>query len=120
MGSLPTQGYLPLTGVEGNTPLNQVSYPLGAFPGQNIYRFMVTQTGPGSQGVAHVQSWGVPGTNGGGDAPLSVAGVAVVDLSFGDNQHRSVLLGQQRSVETGNSAADNNVVVVGISHVSKY
>jgi hypothetical protein len=59
-----------------------------------------------------VQFRGIQHADGGGDTPLGVARVAVVDAALGDQQDAAVLPRQKGAVETGDAAADYDIVVV--------
>jgi len=47
----------------------------------------------------------------GGNAPLGMAGVAVIDAALGDQQYAAVFPGQQGTVEAGDAAADYDIIV---------
>ena len=116
VGTFPTQSDLAVAGVEGNPPLNQLGHPLRAFIGQDLHRRRVAKTGPGRQGVLHVQRRGIARSHRCGYAALGVPGVAVVNPALGHNQYGTVLPGQQSSVQTSDAAADNYVIVVRAFH----
>jgi hypothetical protein len=59
-----------------------------------------------------VQFRGIQHADGGGDAPLGVARIAVVDAALGDQQDAAVLPGKKGAVEASDAAADYDIVVV--------
>ena len=50
--------------------------------------------------------------DGGRDAALCVAGIALFDAALSNGKHGTVLFGQQGSIETGDATANDDVVVV--------
>jgi hypothetical protein len=59
-----------------------------------------------------VQFRGIQHADSGGDTPLGVARIAIVDAALGDQQDAAVLPGEKGAVESGNAAADYDIVVV--------
>lgn len=59
-----------------------------------------------------MQLRGVHHADGGGNAPLGVARIAVVDAALGDQQDAAVLSRKKGAVEAGDAAADYDIVVV--------
>ena len=112
VGRLAGEGDLPVEGVEGDAEFDQVGDAVGGFLGKDAHGFFVAQPGAGGDGVLEVQLGGIHHADGGGDASLGVARVAVFDAALGDQQDAAVLPGQQRRVEAGDAAADYDIVVV--------
>jgi hypothetical protein len=50
-------------------------------------------------------------TNGGGNASLGMAGIAIFYTALGDHEDAALLLCKQGTVQSGNPAADYDVIV---------
>ena len=117
--ALTSQGDLPVHRVERDAPLDQAGDAIGPLPGEHGHGVRITQAGAGLQGIPLVQGRRVARPDRRRDAALRVAAIAVVDAFLGDYQHAAVLGGQQRGVQPGNTAADDDVVVSRWDHAAR-
>ena len=116
--ALAPQGDLPVDGVEGDAPPDQAGDAVRPLPGENAHRLRTAQAGAGFQGVPLVQRCRIPGADSRRDAALGVPAVAVVNPALGHHQHAAVLGRQQRGVQPGDPAADDDVVVARSVHLN--
>jgi len=104
-------------GVEGDAEAYEVVDAVGGLLGEDAGGLGVDEAGAGSHGVVQVALGGVVGPDGGGDAALGKAGVAVVNGALGEDEYGAAptgksLAGQEGSVEAGDAGADDDVIVV--------
>ncbi len=86
VGALTAQGDLAVQGVEGDAEADEVGDAVGGLLGQDAGGLDVDEAGASGDGVLEVQLGRVALADGGGDAALGVAGVALVDGALGEHQ----------------------------------
>ena len=109
--ALAAEGHLTIDAIEWHAEAHQVPDALCRLRDEDARRLFVHQSGAGLKRVAEVQLGRVVRADGGGDAALGVARVALVDGALGQHEHSSVLASQQRGVQPRNARTSDDVVV---------
>src|SRR3972149_10881450 len=108
---LAGEGDLAVLGVERHAEAHEVIDAVGGLGGEDAGGLAVYEAGAGGDRVVEVLLGGVAWPDGGGDAALGPARVAVVNGALGDDEHGAVLAGEEGGVEAGDAGADDDVVV---------
>src|SRR3990172_9268082 len=114
---LPCEGDLAVLGVERHAEAHEVVDAVGGLGGENAGGPGIDEAGAGGYRVVVVLLGGVAWSDGRGEATLRPARVAVVNGAFGDDEHGAVLAGEEGGVQPGDAGADDDVVVVPLSHL---
>ena len=95
-------------GVEGDTVVDEVPDPGRRFFAEHPGGFFVDQAVTGRDGVGEVLGGGIERADGGGDAALGPAGVAVIDAALGEDEDGPELACFESDEEAGDAAADDD------------
>jgi hypothetical protein len=115
VGCLGGEGNLTVDRVEGDTQVYQVRDAVWGLGSEEAYRFFVTQSVAGGNGILEVQFRGIILPDRGGDTSLSMFRIAVINTALGNDKHGALLPGEQGGIEPGNTAADKDIVVIAHS-----
>ena len=94
VGGLATARELSVLPVELYAEADQVGDPSRREPREHLDGVRLAESGSGGERVFVVPDGRIVGVGRGGDAALSVAGVALFQVGLGDDQHASVSRGQ--------------------------
>jgi len=121
VGGLPAQRYFAIKRVEGNPVGHQVADAGWRFVAEHPRGLFVDEPGAGGDRVGKVLLGRVEGPDGGGDAALRPARVAVVDAALGQDEDGSEVARLEGDEQPGDAAADDDegeVVAVRAGHRS--
>src|SRR5258708_13300482 len=84
---------------------------------QDTHGCLITQTGPGGDGVLEVQFWAIIGTQRHSEATLGIACIAFPKLPLGEEGHAQVRGQAQCNQETRDATSyDADIVSLALSH----
>ena len=112
VGGLHGESDLPIKGIKRHPVIDEVGDTSRGFVSQDMYRFLIRQAITGFHGILRMKLRGIVLTDSGGNTPLGIFGVAVINTALGDNQHAALLLGQQGSIESTDTAAHHDVIIL--------
>ena len=98
--------------VEGHSEFHQVGYAVWSFVGEDADGFLVAEPRTCRNRVLVMEFRGVLDADGGRDAALGMARIAVVDAALGHEQDGAMLFGEKRAVQPCDAAADYDIVVL--------
>src|SRR5262249_40657114 len=96
--------------IELGAPLDELAHVARSLFDQHAYRVLVAQAIAGANRVCRVQLRAVVVANGGGDAALRVAGVALAGIGLGENENASGRRERDRGAKPRDAAADDREV----------
>jgi hypothetical protein len=80
-----------------------------------LHRFLIAQASPGGYSVLVMELWRIADPDGSSNTALGMPGITLIDASLGQQEHAPLSLRQQRSIETGNAAAHDDVIILSHS-----
>ena len=115
----PQRGLPVLVTVEC-APVEQFAHVARPVLDERVDGLWHTQSVARSHRVAGMQVRGIVGTDGGGDAALGVAGVALAGVSLCENQNGPVLRQSQRRPKAGDTAPDHEEIATHAHRLLSY
>ena len=110
--SRPNAGRPRRVAVEARTPVDELPHVARPLIDQHAHRRLVAQAVTRGQRVGGVQRGAVVVAEGGSDAALRVAGIAVEGLGLREDEHASGIRERNRGTQAGDAASDNEEVSV--------
>ncbi|OPZ74554.1 MAG: hypothetical protein BWY80_00541 [Firmicutes bacterium ADurb.Bin456] len=110
---LPGQAQALAVAVKDGPQADELPDPVGTFTHQGRHSLRIAQAGPGYKGILPVQQGRVRIPQGGGDAPLGLAGAGVHHGLLGQDSHRTAGPGRgQGSIQPGDAASQDYILIV--------
>ncbi|MBA7651331.1 hypothetical protein ES703_59150 [subsurface metagenome] len=106
------QGNPPVKGVKGNPKVDQFGNAGRGFGYQDTHRLFITQVVSSSNGILQVKLLRIIASYGSSNTPLGMFRIAVFNTALGHNEHAALLFGEEGSIQSGNTAANYNIVIL--------